>query len=100
MTAHHVGRTWNKGKLLGAKSPARMCLGDPKLQLVGQGDLVMFDLAIDSNLKGTVKKKPDPASWLTEQTRGGGLSRSPTVPLGKKRPIYGAIYPRHAFSHP
>jgi hypothetical protein len=71
MTAQHVGRTWNKGKLLGAKSPLRTCLGDPKPQLEGQATLPCSILPSTAILKGP-SKKPDPASLLTEQTREAG----------------------------
>jgi hypothetical protein len=50
-----------QGQLLGAKSLLRTCLGDPKLQLEAC-DLAMFNLAIDSKLKGTVKSQI-PASF-------------------------------------
>jgi len=87
MTRQHVGRTWNKGKLLGAKSPLRTCLGDPKLQL--QAYLPCSILPSTAILKGP-SKKPDPADLLTEQTREAGwVVEAPTVPLGKNVPSIG-----------
>jgi integrase len=47
---------WNKGKLTGAKPPLRpkhVCSIRPKLQVEGRTrDLAMFNLAIDSKLRG------------------------------------------------
>jgi hypothetical protein len=100
MTAQHVGSTWNKGKLLGAKSPLRTCLGDPKPQLEGQATLPCSILPSTAILKGP-SKKPDPADLLTEQTREAGWVVEVTDRSAwKKCPVYWAIFLRHAFSHP
>ena len=55
--SQHPGRTlWNKGKLLGAKPPLRtkhVWAIRTKLQVEGRTrDLAMFNLAIDSKLRG------------------------------------------------
>ena len=50
---------WNKGKLIGAKPPLRakhVWSIRAKLQMVGRiRDLAMFNLAIDSKLRGLVR---------------------------------------------
>src|SRR3977135_4540784 len=53
---HHKRLPWNKGKLTGAKPPLRpkhVWLIRTRLQIAGRArDLAMFNLAIDSKLRG------------------------------------------------
>ena len=78
--AKHPHRTpWNKGKLIGAKPPLRpKHVWSIRTRLVIEGrtrDLAMFNLAIDSKLRGcdvVTLKVERTATRLTEQRFGRG----------------------------
>lgn len=69
---------WNKGKLTGAKPPLRpkhVWSIRTKLQIEGRArDLAMFNLAIDSKLRGCDRRHPH-RRCCRGRTRGGSRNR-------------------------
>src|SRR6266481_893931 len=76
---------WNKGKLTGAKPPLRpkhVWSIRTKLQIEGRArDLAMFNLAIDSKLRGC-----DVVAIRVEDVAAGGYIRRIAQPSGKRKP--------------
>ena len=72
---------WNKGKLIGAKPPLRprhVWSIRTRLMLEGRTrDLAMFNLAIDSKLRG--------CDLVALRVGGGGLGTSIALPSGRSR---------------
>jgi hypothetical protein len=82
---------WNKGKLIGAKPPLRpkhVWSIRTKLQIAGRTrDLAMFNLAIDSKLRGcdVVRLKvKDVAPHVTPSTVRPCARRRPASPSGSR----------------
>ena len=88
--SQHPGRTpWNKGKLLGAKPPLRtkhVWAIRTKLQVEGRTrDLAMFNLAIDSKLRGcdvVSLKVEDVAPHGSPLTAPPSVKGKPDIPSG------------------
>ena len=76
---------WNKGKLTGAKPPLRpkhVWSIRTKLQIEGRArDLAMFNLAIDSKLRGC-----DVVAIRVEDIAAGGYIRPIAQLSGKRKP--------------
>jgi hypothetical protein len=84
----HKWLPWNKGKLTGAKPPLRpkhVWSIRTKLQIEGRvGELAMFNLAIDSKLRGC-----DVVAIRVEDVAAGGYTAEPATVRQKKtgRPV-------------
>src|SRR3979411_3544200 len=74
---------WNKGKVTGAKPPLRrkhVCSIRTKLQIEGRArDLAMFNLAIDSKLRGC-----DVVAMRVEDVAAGGYTADRATVRQKK----------------
>jgi integrase len=82
----HKRLPWNKGKLTGAKPPLRpkhVWSIRTKLQIEGRArDLAMFNLAIDSKLRGC-----DVVAIRVEDVAAGGYTADRATVRQKKRPV-------------
>jgi len=75
----HKRVPWNKGKLTGAKPPLRpkhVWSIRTKLQIEGRvGDLAMFNLAIDSKLRGCGRRRYPGRGCRRRRLHGGSRNR-------------------------